>query len=238
MQAIQGGSLAPPTTDAETGATSVARVTFSSSVKSAAPPVSATTPGESTTAASESTVDAVPTSPSASLVLRGPRRRKPSTALPMMAVETGVPSATRAMLNLSARSADLPASAATHGASTIAASGSTAAAAPTLLSEAAASAHLLVPRRPRSLPAPPTTVAGIGVTLVAAAIFASTGRSAARPALRVRPGASTTVASGSTAVAAQSSASANHSRTGATSPEVAPIYLTSLKPSEKNPSAS
>ena len=61
----QGGSLAPPTTDAETGATSVARVTFSSSVKSAAPPASATAAGASTTAASGSTTAVAPTSPSA-----------------------------------------------------------------------------------------------------------------------------------------------------------------------------
>ena len=123
------------------------------------------------------------------------------------------------------RSAVHHACAARPGASTIRVSGSTMAAALT-----SRSSRRLRPYRPahlhrRSSPAPPTTANETGVTPVVVAIFALTGRSAAHPAFRARPGASTTAASGSTMAAAQSFASANPHNKRRPLPRVASVSL-------------
>ena len=104
-------------------------------------------------------------------------------------------------------------------------------------SAAAVTAHR--PHSRRSSPAPPITERETGVTSAAAATSASTVKSAAQPAFRARPGASTIAASGSTAAAAPSSASAiRQSPQEPLPPKWLLFHLTSLKPPEKNPSAS
>jgi hypothetical protein len=224
-------------TVAGTGATSVLAAMSGSSARSAAPPASRVRPGVLMAAAYGSIVVAAPTSLSVKEV---DLLNRPSIAPPTMAAETGATSAALATHSSSARSAALPAFRVEPGAWTDAASGSTTAAVPTSPSaaEAAASVHLLALRLRRSSPALPTMAAETGVMSAIAATSASAVRSADRPAFRVRPGAPIAAESGSTRAAAQSFWFANPKNNGATSLEVAPFHLTSLKPSEKNRSAS
>jgi len=189
----------------ETGARLVGRATPNWSAKSAVLPAFAARRGASTTAASGWTRDAVLTS---SLEEATGQVSRPSPALPMTADETGVPSAHHVTPNSSAKSVDLPVFAARRGASTTAASGWTKDAAPT--SPSAQATALLRDHHPRkSSPAPQTMANETGVTPVVVATSNSTARSAARPAFKTRPGASTNAASGSTMAAAPSSASAD-----------------------------
>jgi hypothetical protein len=151
--------------------------------------------------------------------------------------ETGVTSAALAMPSSSARSAAPPASATTPGVSTVAAFGSTRAAAQSSYS---VDVPALLRRRPRrSSLAPQTTCAETGVTSAAAAMFALPGRSAAQLASRAAPGAPTVAASGSIKAAVPSSACAKFVK----SQEplllgVVPGSFNRLKPPEKNQSAS
>jgi hypothetical protein len=128
--------------------------------------------------------------------------------------ETGVTWAAAAISASPVRLAAQPAFRTRPGASTTAASGSTVAAAPSSLSEEAAPRDRHQDRLGVSSPARRTMAKETGVTSVAAATFAFPARSAARPAFRIRPGASTVVASGSIAAVARTSASANQPMDG------------------------